>query len=165
MHETSANENFARELLELFTLGEGHYTEKDIKEAARAFTGWAIDRRTGKFRFTRRRHDFGTKVFMGRTGNFDGDDIINIILEQPRTAGFITAKLWRTFISETPDPQEINRLANVLRANDYELKPLMQALLTCRAFRNTQNYGAMIKCVPTWPSNGTRSCPYLKTWA
>ena len=88
------NENFARELLELFTLGEGHYTEKDIKEAARSFTGWTIDRRTGKFRFIRRRHDFGPKTFMGRTGNFDGDDIIDIVLEQSRVARHITAKPW-----------------------------------------------------------------------
>ncbi len=139
------NENFARELLELFTLGEGHYTESDIKEASRAFTGWTISRGTGKFRFVRRRHDYGPKTFMGRTGNFNGDDIIDIVLEQPRVAIHITEKLWRAFISQTPDPPEIERLADVLRANNYELKPLMQALLTCKAFRNPQNYGAMIK--------------------
>ena len=139
------NENFARELLELFTLGEGRYTEKDIKEAARAFTGWSIDRRSGKFRFIRRRHDFGSKTFMGRTGNFSGDDIIDIVLEQPRTAITITEKLWQSFVSPTPDPQEVGRLADVLRSNDYELKLLMQALLNCRAFRNPQNVGVMIK--------------------
>jgi uncharacterized protein (DUF1800 family) len=139
------NENFARELLELFTVGEGHYTEKDIKEAARAFTGWTIERRTGKFRFIRRRHDFGSKTFMGRTGNLDGDEIINIVLEQPQVARHITEKLWRAFISQTPDPQEIDRLANVLRANDYELKPLMQVLLTSGAFREPKVYGNMIK--------------------
>lgn len=139
------NENFARELLELFTLGEGHYTESDIKEAARAFTGWSIDRRSGKFRFARRRHDYGTKTFMGRTGNFNGDDIIDIVLEQPRVATHITERFWSSFISQIPDPQEIKRLANVLRSNDFELKPLMKALLTCQAFRDPQNYGAMIK--------------------
>ena len=139
------NENFARELLELFTLGEGLYTEKDIKEAARAFTGWTIDRGSGKYRFVRRRHDFGSKTFMGRTGNFNGDDIINIILEQPRVASHITEKLWRAFVSPTPDPKEIERLAHVLRANDYELKPLMQTLLTSGAFREPQIYGNMIK--------------------
>jgi uncharacterized protein (DUF1800 family) len=139
------NENFARELLELFTLGEGLYTESDIKGAARAFTGWTIDRRTGKFRFARRHHDYGSKTFMGRTGNFNGDDIIDIVLEQPRVTTHITEKLWRAFISQTPDAQEIKRLANVLRENDYELKPLMQALLTCQAFRDPQNYGTMIK--------------------
>ena len=143
--EGKPNENFARELLELFTLGEGHYTEKDIKEAARAFTGWAIERRTGKFRFVRRRHDFGSKTFMGRTENFDGDDIINIVLEQPRVASHIAEKLWRAFVSQTPDPREIERLAHVLRASDYELKPLMQALLTSGAFREPQIYGNMIK--------------------
>ena len=139
------NENFARELLELFTLGEGHYTETDIKEAARAFTGWTIDRRTGKFRFVRRRHDFGSKTFMGRTGNFNGDDIIDIVLEQPQVAIHITTKLWRAFVSQTVDEKEIERLADVLRSNEYELKPLMQALLTSKAFRDTQTVGAMIK--------------------
>lgn len=139
------NENFARELLELFTLGEGQYTEKDIKEVARAFTGWTIDRHTGKFRFIRRRHDFGSKSFMGSTGNFDGDDIIDIVLEQPGVATHITEKLWQAFISQKPDPQEIDRLAEVLRSNDYELKPLMQALLTCQAFRDPQTFGDMIK--------------------
>ena len=139
------NENFARELLELFSLGEGYYTEKDIKEAARAFTGWTIERGTGKYRFVRRRHDFGSKTFMGRTGNFNGDDIINIVLEQPRVASHITEKLWRAFISPTPNPREIERLARVLRDNDYELKPLMQALLTSTAFRDPSIYGNMIK--------------------
>ena len=139
------NENFARELLELFTLGEGYYTETDVKEAARAFTGWTIDRRTGKFRFVRRRHDYGAKTFMGRTGSFNGDDIINIVLEQPRVATHITTKLWQTFVSQTPDEQEIDRLAEVLRTNAYELKPLMQALLTSKAFRDPQTHGAMIK--------------------
>ncbi len=139
------NENFARELLELFTLGEGHYTETDIKEAARAFTGWTIDRRTGKFRFVRRRHDFGSKTFMGRTGNFNGDDIIDIVLEQPQVAIHITTKLWRAFVSQTVDEKEIERLAGVLRSNEYELKPLMQALLTSKAFREPQTVGVMIK--------------------
>lgn len=92
------NENFARELLELFTLGEGHYTEQDIKEAARAFTGWSIDRRNGQYRFVRRRHDYGTKTFMGRTGNFNGDDIIDIVLDQPGAAVYVTEKFWREFI-------------------------------------------------------------------
>jgi uncharacterized protein (DUF1800 family) len=139
------NENFARELLELFTLGEGHYTEQDIKEAARAFTGWSIDRRNGQYRFVRRRHDYGTKTFMGRTGNFNGDDIIDIVLDQPGAAVYVTEKFWREFISGPSDSEEIKRLADIFRANDYEIKPLLQALLTSKYFRNSRQYGSMIK--------------------
>ena len=86
------NENYARELMELFSIGRGNYTEQDIKEAARAFTGWFADKLTGDFKFTERQHDFGTKTFMGRTGNWDGDDIVDIILEQKETAHFILSK-------------------------------------------------------------------------
>jgi uncharacterized protein (DUF1800 family) len=89
------NENFARELLELFTLGEGHYSEGDIKAAARAFTGWSIDRETGAFRFYPAIHDKGEKTFFGRTGAFGGDDILAMILEKPRVAEWIVGKLWR----------------------------------------------------------------------
>jgi uncharacterized protein (DUF1800 family) len=139
------NENFARELLELFTLGEGHYTERDIKEAARAFTGWSIDRRKGRYRFVRRRHDYGTKTFMGHTGNFNGNDIIDIVLDQPDVAVYVTKKFWRNFISGPPDEDEIKRLANFFRSNNYEIKPLMRALLTSNYFRNSRQYGSMIK--------------------
>jgi uncharacterized protein (DUF1800 family) len=139
------NENFARELLELFTLGEGHYSETDIKEAARAFTGWAIDRDTGTFRFLPRRHDFGSKTFMGETGTFKGEDIIDIILKQPRVATYITEKFWREFISGTPAPKELHRLATIFRDQNYEIKPLMHALLTSSYFKDSRKYGTMIK--------------------
>ncbi len=139
------NENFARELLELFTLGEGHYSEKDIKEAARAFTGWTLNRQSGKYRFARRRHDFGSKTFIGQTGNFNGNDIIEIVLKQPRVAVFITEKIWREFTSETPDPAEVDRMASIFRTNNYEIKPLVQAILTSKYFRDPHNYGTMIK--------------------
>ncbi len=139
------NENFARELLELFTLGEGHYTERDIKEAARAFTGWMVDRRTGEFQMNARQHDGGEKNFLGRRGKIGGDEVIEIILEQPRAAEFIVQKLWREFVSDKPDPQEIDRLATLLRNNRYEMRPLMQALLTSPAFRDPANRGALVK--------------------
>ena len=83
------NENFAREVMELFTLGRGHYTEDDVKEAARAFTGWAFDGQ-GEFVFRQKQHDDGEKTFLGKRGNFDGDDILSILLEQKQTATFIT---------------------------------------------------------------------------
>jgi uncharacterized protein (DUF1800 family) len=139
------NENFGRELLELFTLGEGHYTEQDIKQAARAFTGYGIDRRTGLFRYNPTQHDSGVKSFMGRSGNFNGDDIINIVLENPQTARHIVEKLWREFISPTPDAAEVEKLATMFRQNKYEIKPLMQALLTSPVFRAEAQRGTLIK--------------------
>ncbi len=139
------NENFARELLELFTLGEGHYREQDIKNAARAFTGWEANRRTGRFRFNRRVHDDGVKTFMGRTGRFDGDDIIDIVLAQPQTARFVTAKLWRDMVSERPDPAEVRRLAAVFRNHHYEIRPLLRAMLLSPQFRAAADRGRLIK--------------------
>jgi uncharacterized protein (DUF1800 family) len=144
-HRSKPNENFARELLELFTLGQGHYTEGDIKEAARAFTGWMVDRGSGKFSVNRRQHDDGEKVFLGRNGRFGGDDILDILLSQPRTGEFITEKLWREFVSDNPDPQEVKRLARIFRDSGYELRPLMYALLTTPTFRDVANRGTLIK--------------------
>src|SRR6202158_6239618 len=95
----SPNEHFAREGVELFTLGEGHYSEQDIKEAARAFTGWSLDRQTGQFVFRRFIHDDGAKTVLGRTCNFDGDQVLDILLGEPATAEFIVRKLWREFVS------------------------------------------------------------------
>ncbi len=157
------NENFARELLELFTLGqtatapslargprldpigEGHYTEQDIKEAARAFTGWTVERASGAFRFNRRQHDDGIKTFLGKTANFNGDDILDILLEQPRTAEHITEKLWREFVSDAPPPDEVRRLAQVFRGSGYELRPLLEGLLASQAFRDRKNRGTLVK--------------------
>ena len=139
------NENFARELLELFTLGEGHYSEKDIKEAARAFTGWHIDMKTGGYRFNARQHDDGAKTFMGKTGNLGGDDIVDTILANPRASEYITERLWRAFISPDPDAWAVKRLAKVFRKADYELKPLMTALLTSPEMLDPQNVGVLIK--------------------
>ena len=95
------NENFGRELLELFTMGVGNYTERDIREASRAFTGWTND--GVEFRFDADNHDFGEKTFLGRTGAFDGEDIIDIILETPVTAEFIAGKLYRFLVREELD--------------------------------------------------------------
>src|SRR5262249_44442695 len=128
------NENFAREVMELFTLGEGQYTEADIKEAARAFTGWSVDRPTGRYLFRPGAHDNGVKTVLGRSGNFDGDAVLDIILAKPQTSEFITAKLWREFVSPTPDPGEVKRIAQIFRGRDYDIKVAMRALLTSDAF-------------------------------
>jgi uncharacterized protein (DUF1800 family) len=139
------NENFPRELMELFTLGEGQgYTEDDIREAARAFTGWAYgaDR---ELILRRQAHDNDTKSFFGRSGNFDGNDIIDILLEQPRVAEHITEKLWRHFVSATPNSAEITRLATVFRDSAYDLKPLIREMLTSDTFRDPATRGTLVK--------------------
>src|SRR5205814_9204534 len=105
------NENFAREVMELFTLGEGHYTEQDIKEAARAFTGWGIDRDSGTFAYRPRLHDDGEKTVFGKRGYFDGDAILDLALERRETAEFIVAKLWKEFVSPEPDWLSVERIA------------------------------------------------------
>ncbi len=139
------NENFARELFELFTLGEGHYRETDVKEAARAFTGWGIDRRTAAFSFRRQWHDGGDKTVLSSNGPLDGDDVIDTLLEQPQTAVFIVEKLWRHFISEKPDRAEVRRLARLFRESGYEIKPLLAALFASDDFWAPENRGRLIK--------------------
>lgn len=142
---SAPNENFARELMELFTLGEGRYGERDIKEAARAFTGWSIDRDTGAFRFYRLRHDGGQKTVLGQTGALDGDEVLDILLAQPATAEFLTRKLWREFVSPEPDAAEIARLAKVLRQSRYEIQPWLRAMLLSPAFWDPSHRGVLVK--------------------
>lgn len=142
---SAPNENFARELFELFTLGEGHYSEQDVREAARAFTGWSLDRDTGRFKFRRFWHDGGVKEVLGRRGRLDGDDVIDLLLAHPRLAETIVEKLWKSFISERPDPAEVARLAQGFRASGYEIRPLMRELLTSPAFWAAENRGRLIK--------------------
>jgi uncharacterized protein (DUF1800 family) len=139
------NENFAREVMELFTLGEGNYSEHDIKEAARAFTGWSLDRETGRYLFRPAVHDYGVKTVLGKSGAFDGDEILDVILARPQTSEFITAKLWREFVSAEPDPREVKRIAQIFRGQGYDIKVLMRALLACDAFWAQANRGTLVK--------------------
>jgi uncharacterized protein (DUF1800 family) len=139
------NENFAREVMELFTLGEGHYTERDIKEAARAFTGWSIEPETAEFKFRRLQHDYGSKSVLGRSGDLDGDNVLDLLLAQPETAQFITAKLWREFVSPDPDPAEVKRIAARFRESGYDIKVALRSMLTSAAFYAPQNRGCLIK--------------------
>lgn len=138
------NENFAREVMELFTMGRGNYTETDIKEAARAFTGWGSNFQ-GEFLFRRFQHDFGSKTVLGRSGNFDGDDVLNILLEQKQTAVFITTKLYRFLVNDDPDPKQIQWLADRFYKNQYELLPLLADLFNQDEFYAESNIGTRIK--------------------
>lgn len=125
----SPNENFAREVMELFTLGEGKYSEDDIKQAARAFTGWSIDLDSGNYMFRRLLHDGGEKTVFGKTGNFDGDAVLDIILAQPAVAEFIVRKLWCEFVSPQPDEVRVKRIAAQFRASGWNIAQPVRALL------------------------------------
>lgn len=139
------NENFARELLELFTLGEGNYTDKDVKEVARAFTGWRLNK-NNKVKLNKKLHDSGQKVILGKTGRFTSDDVLNILLKHPKTAEFVATKLWYEFIStDKPEASTVKRWAHTFRSNNYEIKPLLQDIFSSDAFWNERYKGTLIK--------------------
>jgi uncharacterized protein (DUF1800 family) len=139
------NENFAREVMELFTLGEGHYTEQDVKEAARAFTGWSIDRDSGEFVFRRALHDDGIKTVFGKSGRYDGDAVLDLLLARPETAERIVARLWREFVSPDPDQREVARIARRFRESNYDIRAALALMLTSDAFYAPENRGALVK--------------------
>lgn len=139
------NENFAREVMELFTLGEGSYAEQDIREAARAFTGWSIDIESGEFLWRPYAHDSGVKTVLGRRGEFKGDDVLDILLERPETAAFVVGKRWKEFVSPDPDPSEVGRIAALFRQSGYDIKAALRALLASDAFYAAQNRGTLVK--------------------
>ena len=142
--KAAPNENYSRELMELFSLGIGHYTEEDVRESARAFTGWQFRRRTG-FYLNERQHDTGLKTFLGRTGNFDGDDIVDIIMEQPAAAEYVCTRLWTFFAYPDPEPEVIERLADVFRANGTEIRPVVRAMLESDEFYGSRGRTALVK--------------------
>jgi uncharacterized protein (DUF1800 family) len=139
------NENFAREVMELFTLGEGNYAEQDVKEAARAFTGWSLDREGGQYVFRPFLHDNGTKTVLGKSGRFDGDAVLDILLARPETAQHVTAKLWREFVATDVDPVEVRRIAARFRESKYDIRVALREILTCEAFYATENRGTLVK--------------------
>lgn len=138
------NENFAREVMELFTMGRGHYSEQDIKEAARAFTGWGFNLK-GEFVFRPFQHDSGSKTILGKTGNFHGDDVLDILLEQKSTAQFITQKVYRFFVNENVDTTKVDWLADRFYKTNYNISRLMEDIFTSDWFYEEKNIGAQIK--------------------
>jgi hypothetical protein len=137
------NENFAREIMELFTMGVGHYSERDIREAARAFTGWNyVDL---DFVVNETEHDGDEKTFLGQTGRFDGTQIIDIIMAQPATADYIAGKLYRFFVREELSAELQAELGAVLRDADYELRPLLETIFLSRDFYSPASVGTQIK--------------------
>ena len=137
------NENFGRELLELFTMGVGNYTEQDIREASRAFTGWTND--VLEFRFDTATHDDGVKTFLGRTGAHNGEDIIDIILDTPVTAEYIGAKLYRFFVRDEIDDATRAALGSTFRDAGYEVRPLLRRIFLSRDFYSRASYATQVK--------------------
>ena len=139
------NENFAREVMELFTLGEGNYTQRDVSEAARAYTGWSLDPDTQAYVWRANQHDDGDKTVLGQTGPFDGDQVLDILLARPETATFVTTKLWREFVSDTPDPARIAPIAAQFRASHYDIKVALRGLFMSDAFWDEGDRGVLVK--------------------
>ncbi len=142
--KNAPNENFARELMELFTLGRGHYSEQDIKESARAFTGWHIGM-DGYFAFDKKSHDEGEKIFFNQTGNWNGDDIIRMILEKKQTARFISQKLYKFFVSPKMNEEFVEKMTDEFFTSNYDITRLVRFLFTSEEFYASQNRGALIK--------------------
>ncbi|MEM6299396.1 MAG: DUF1800 domain-containing protein, partial [Bacteroidota bacterium] len=138
------NENFALEVMELFTLGRGNYTENDIKEAARAFTGWSSNLK-GEFIFRKRQHDYGKKTIFGKTGNFDGEEVLDILLEKKETARYLTEKIFQFLVSDTPDEQLISKLSDTFYASDYNITTLLKEIFTSDWFYEERFIGTKIK--------------------
>ncbi len=158
------NENFGRELLELFTMGVGNYTEPDVREAARAFTGWTND--VLAFRFDTEQHDFSEKTFLGRRGPFNGDDIVNIILQQPVTAEFVGARLYRFFVRDDVSPSVRTELGRAFRDSQYEIKPLLKRLFLSKDFYSQKSYATQVKSpvhlvVSTYKKMGLTEVPTI----
>jgi len=156
------NENFAREIMELFSMGVGNYTEQDIREAARAFTGWNYD--DLQFVVNRDRHDDSEKTVLGRTGRFDGVQVIDIILAHPVTADYIATKIYRYFVREDVSPELRRQLGALLRDNGYEIAPLMRTIFLSKDFYSAPSVGTRIKgpvemVVSTYRKLGLREMP------
>ena len=152
----SPNENFAREVMELFALGEGNYTEKDITEAARALTGWSYDRLNQEFIFRRNQHDEGPKTIFGRTGNFTGDEVLRLIVERPQAARFITRKIWTFFASENPSEKLVETLAAGFRASRMQFKPLLRAMFLSEEFYSPEVMRQQVKSPVQWLVSSVR---------
>jgi uncharacterized protein (DUF1800 family) len=141
------NENWGREVMELFTIGIGNYTEQDVKENARAFTGWSATR-TGTFQFLPRQHDDGVKTVLGHTGNLDGADVLPILAGLRQTGQFLARKMWRWFVNDTPSSAGVERLADVYMQSGHDLSAMLRALFLSPDFQDEANYYQTVKSPP-----------------
>lgn len=153
------NENFAREVMELFTLGEGHYSENDIAEAARAFTGYRINRETGGFRFQARMADGKTKTVLGKTGPHSGDDVIDILAATPRCSEFLAGKLWSFYAGSPPSEPLQKALGAEYRRHGMETGKLLRTIFLSREFHSPEFVRRQIKGPVQWL---VQSCKQLE---
>jgi uncharacterized protein (DUF1800 family) len=169
------NENYAREVMELFSLGVGNYTEKDIQEAARAFTGWHVETHGDAnmpasveydFAFKKDLHDFGPKKVLGLEGNLDGGDVIKVLLEQPCCAKYLVRKLYRFFISETAEPPDalIDPLAERYRKSVYDTGDIVKTMIRSRHFFSEHAYHQRIKSPVEFVFGVAQACTFKKSW-
>jgi len=164
------NENFAREVMELFALGEGHYTEKDITEAARALTGWTLDQSRQKFAYRANLHDEGEKSVFGKTGNYEGEDVLEMVVTKPQSARFITARLWNFFSGQMPSEKLNEALASVLRQNGNNFKPVIRAMFLSEEFYDPGLIRSQVKSPVQWLIGTVRMLeselpPPIASWA
>ena len=138
------NENYAREVMELFALGLGNYTEDDIREAARAFTGWTVDR-SSRATFVPARHDDGVKTVLGKSGPFGPDDVISVIVEQPVHQRFLSRKLLEYFVYSDPEPELVEALAQVYALSGFDVARTVGTILRSNVFYSTRAYRALPK--------------------
>ncbi len=143
-HKNAPNENYGRELMELFTMGIGNYTEDDVKAAARSFTGWTLTK-DREFTINAKDHDGSTKTFLGQAGDFDGTDIVNILAAQPATARFLATKLARFFVSDPPDDGLVSDLAGAYLSSNYDIRSVLRTLFKSDAFAGDAARHALIK--------------------
>jgi hypothetical protein len=141
--KSAPNENYSRELMELFTLGIGNYSEEDVREAARSYTGWQV--RKSKFKYNKNQHDNGYKRFLGQSGTWDGDDVVDIIMQQPAAAEYIVRRLWEFFAYADPEPAVLARLVTVFVDNQTEIRPVVQAIFESDEFYSTKAFRGLIK--------------------
>ena len=152
----AANENYAREVMELFSLGVGNYTEKDIREAARAFTGWHTDGQG--FRFNAAQHDDGPKTSFGKTGNWDGGDVVPMLLDRPSAARFLVGKLYAFLVSEVPPPPALlEPLCDSFRKSDYDIGALVKTMLSSRLFFSDRAFRQRVKGPVEYVLGATRA--------
>ena len=152
-----SNENFAREVMELFTLGRGNYTETDVQEAARAFAGWGYDA-AGNYQLRARQHDDGVKTFLGQTGRFSGEDVLRIILAQPAAATFLTTRLYCFLVNNVPNPAHIAPLAASFRHSGYDVAALLEKCWRPTGFTSRPTWALTSKARwSCWPASAVRS--------
>jgi len=154
-YKSHPNENFAREVMELFTLGEGHYTEQDIQQAAKAYTGWGLSKDRLRYEYHYFNHDPGPKTIFGQTGNYSGEEVLGLICAKPECSRFIAERIWRFFVQDSPPEACVAALADVLQKSNMDLKHTMGVLFRSKEFHAPEVIRSQIKSPVQWMIQAT----------